>query len=269
MSRRLGLQANVILRVSRGPSVSRLESFRCCAREYFLRYFQRRVLFTPLMEQSCYKCGQTVEEGVPFCPHCSAPQIRVVVAEPVALAPVLAAAETGQATLPASQTVPVLALPMQWSQALKPCALAAVIAFLIGLLSQSVIVEMLAAGFLAVIFNGQRRSGIPLRASEAAKLGALAGILCSSVLSLLIAFAVTVPDARSKIQDQCIQSAQKVAGWFPANPDIQASIDQLKTPRGFAIALIWACVVLFFLSIPLAGLGGILGGAVLGRRDRS
>ena len=34
------------------------------------------------MEQPCYKCGQTVEEGIPFCPHCSAPQIRVVVAEP-------------------------------------------------------------------------------------------------------------------------------------------------------------------------------------------
>lgn len=221
------------------------------------------------MEQPCYKCGQVVEQGIPFCPHCSAPQIRVVVAEP---APALAvAAEDGTASqdaLPASQTVPVLALPMRWSQALRPCALAAVIAFPIGLLSQSFIIAMLTAGFLAVIFNG-RRSGIPLRASEAAKLGALAGVLCSGILSLLIAFAVTVPDARSKMQDQYVQSAQRVAAWFPSDPDIQASIDQLKTSPGFAKALIWAYVFLFFFSIPVAGLGGILGRAVLGRREGS
>jgi hypothetical protein len=224
------------------------------------------------MEQPCYKCGQTVEQGVPFCPHCAAPQIRVVIAEPapppLAFAPATAA---DSAVLPASQTVPVpvLALPMQWSQALKPCALAAVIAFLIFLLSQSVVVAMLAAGFLAVIFNGQRRSGIPLRASEAAKLGALAGILCSGVLSLLMAFAVTVPDARSKMQDQYIESAQKFAAWFPADSNLQALIDQLRTPRGFAMVLIETCVVLFLLSIVVAGLGGILGRTILSRRDRS
>jgi hypothetical protein len=219
------------------------------------------------MEQPCYKCGQVVEQGIPFCPHCSAPQIRVVVAEP---APALAAAADGGPVTqsPASQTVPVLALPMRWSQALRPCVLAAVIAFPIGLLSQSFIIAMLAAGFLAVIFNG-RRSGIPLRASEAAKLGALAGVFCSGILLLLIACAVTVPDARSKMQDQYVQSAQKVAAWFPSDPDIQASIDQLKTSQGFAKALIWASVFLFFFSIPLAGLGGILGRAVLGLRDGS
>ena len=212
-----------------------------------------------------------MEEGVPFCPHCSAPQIRVVIAEPAPPPLAFAAATTSQdaAVLPASQTVPVLALPMQWSQAFKPCALAALVAFLIGLWSQSVIVAMLAAGFLAVIFHGRRRSGTPLRASEAAKLGALAGILCSGTLSLLIAFAVTVPDARTKMRDQCIENVQRFAARLPANPNIQASIDQLKTPQGFLTALIEACVVLFLLSIVVAGLGGILGGAILGRRDRS
>jgi hypothetical protein len=220
------------------------------------------------MEQPCYKCRQTVEEGVPFCPHCAAPQIRVVIAEP-APPPLAFAAATSQdsAVLQAAQTVPILALPMQWSQALKSCALAAGIGFLISLLN--VILAMLAAGFLAVIFNGQRRSGIPLRASQAAKLGALAGILCFGVLSSVIAFGASVPDIRTKMQGEYIENAQKVASWFPANPDIQASIDQLKTPQGFARALTEACVFLFLLSIVVAGLGGILGGAILGRRDRS
>ena len=74
------------------------------------------------MEQSCYKCGSVVEEGVPFCPQCSAPQIRVVIAEPVPAPLAFAAATSLQDSevLPASQTVPVLALPMQWSEAFRP-----------------------------------------------------------------------------------------------------------------------------------------------------
>lgn len=222
-----------------------------------------------LMEQPCYKCGQAVEEGVPFCPHCAAPQIRVVMAEPVPQ-PLTFAGGTGQdaGVLPASQTLPVLALPMRWSQAFRACALAALIAFLLVLFSP--VVGMLAAGFLAVTFYRQHRPGIALRALEAAKLGALAGILCSCILSVVFAGAATVPDARTKMQDQFIESIQKVAAWFPANPaEIQASIDQLKTPRGFATAVVELCLATFLLSIILGGLGGALGSVILGRRDRS
>ncbi len=183
--------------------------------------------------------------------------------------PVLAAAETAQAALPASQTVPVLALPMQWSQALKPCALAALIASLLVLLGLYPAVAMLSAGFMAVVFYRQRRPGTPLRAFEGAKLGALAGLFCSSIISLFLAVAVTIPDVRAKMQDEAIKSEQKVATWFPANPNIQASIDQLRTPRGFITTLVEASIVFFVISIFLAGLGGALGGAVFRRRDKS
>jgi hypothetical protein len=222
------------------------------------------------MEQPCYKCGQTVEEGVAFCPHCAAPQIRVVMAEP-APTPFAAASAQGADALPASQTLPVLALPMQWSQVLRACALAALVAFL--LVRLSVVVAMLAAGILAVAFYRQRRPGIALRASEAAKLGALAGVFCCCIISLVTAVAATVPDVRTKMQDQYIESVQKVAAWFPPNPDMQASVEasinQLRTPRGFATALIEACIVLLLLSIVLGGLGGALGSAIFGRRGKS
>lgn len=223
------------------------------------------------MEQACYKCGQTVEEGVAFCPHCSAPQIRVVIAEPAPppLAFAGAAASQDPDALPASQTVPVLALPMQWSQALKPCALAALIASMLVLLGLYPAVAMLSAGFLAVVFYRQRRPGTPLRAFEGARLGVLAGIFCSSIISLFLAVAVTIPDVRAKMQDEAIQSEQKVAAWLPANPSIQASIDQLKTPRGFITTLIEASIAFFVLSTLLAGLGGALGGAVFRRRDKT
>jgi len=223
------------------------------------------------MELPCYKCGQMVEEGVPFCPHCAAPQIRVVVAEPPTTPAFATATGPDAGTLPASQTVPVLGLPMGWSQAFRACALAGLIAFLLVWLS--VVVAILAAGVLAVAFYRQRRPGITLRAAEAAKLGALAGVFCCCIISLVTAFAATVPDVRTKMQDQYIESLQKAAAWFPANPEMKASvaasIDQLKTPQGFAKVLIEASIALFLLSIVLGGLGGALGSMVLGRRDKS
>ena len=70
------------------------------------------------------------------------------------------------------------------------------------------------------------------------------------------------------MQDQYIAGAQRAAAWLPPNPDIQAKIDQLKTPQGFREALIEAGIAFFVLSIVLAGVGGALGGVILGRRDK-
>ncbi len=107
-----------------------------------------------------------MDEGIAFCPHCSAPQIRVVLAEPAIVPAALAdptVTSQGAAVLPASQTVPVLALPMQWSQAVRPCALAALVASLLGSLGLHPVVAMLSAGFLAVVFYRQFRRGSSIR----------------------------------------------------------------------------------------------------------
>lgn len=222
------------------------------------------------MEQPCYKCGQVLEEGRPFCPHCGAPQIRVLVVEPATAGAFAETPASGAlpSSLPATETIPVLAVPMQWSHAFRACALAALIAFVLVLFSS--FIGMLAAGFLAVTFYRRHSPAATLRPAEAAKLGALAGILCSCILSVAFAGVAMVPGARAKMQDEFTASIQRVATWLPANPaDTRASIDQLKTPRGFATALIEVCIGIFLLSIVLGSLGGVLGGALLRRRDRS
>jgi hypothetical protein len=221
------------------------------------------------MENPCYKCGQTVEEGTPFCPHCSAPQIRVIVAEPAPPLAFAAAPSTDAAALPASQTLPVLALPMQWSQALRPCALAALVAAMMIVLGLHPIVATLSVGFLAVFFYRQRRPGIVVKPATGARLGALGGILCVAILSLFAALAATSSDARIKFREQLVENAQKWVASRPPDPQIQAALDQLKTPQGLVMALIVACIVCFVLSILLSSLGGALGAAILGRRDKS
>jgi hypothetical protein len=222
------------------------------------------------MEQPCYKCGQAIDEGIPFCPHCKAPQIRVVIAEPVPAPIPLAATATpqGSAVLAPPPSVPVLAIPMEWPKAVIPSALAALVASLLMTLGLNFFVAMLSAGFLAVVFYRQRQRGAVTKASTGARLGALSGLFCSGLTALLAALAATVPDLRTKMREQIIENAQKWSAG-PPDPQLQAALDLMKTPQGLAMVLIVGGIFLLVLSIALGTLGGALGGAILGRRDKS
>ena len=222
------------------------------------------------MEQSCYKCGQTVEEGIPFCPHCSAPQIRVVIAEPAPPPLAFATAPSSQdsAVLPASQTVPVLALPMQWSQAFKPCALAALVASLLMYLGLHPFVAMFSVGFLAVVFYRQRRPEIMLKAATGARLGALSGVLWFAMTSILEALIVIFLHKGPEFHHALMEKLQQLSSQT-SDPQLLAMFARFKTPSGFEFLMLMSLAFAFLASIVLGGLGGALGSAILGRRQRS
>jgi hypothetical protein len=222
------------------------------------------------MEQPCYKCRQTVDEGVPFCPHCSAPQIRVVLAEPVTpVAAAFSSAASQDATvLPASQTLPVLALPMQWSQALKPCALAALVASLLMSMGLNPFVAMFSVGFLAVVFYRQGRRDAMIKASAGAGLGALGGLLWFAISSVLEALIVIFLHKAPELRHELIVRIQQAATQT-SDPQVLAVFERLKSQGGLEILMLTGLVFAFLASIVLGGLGGALGGAILGRRDRS
>lgn len=223
------------------------------------------------MDNPCYKCGQAVEEGTAFCPHCSAPQIRVVMAEPAqapADLPNVSINSQGEAALPASQTEPVLALPMQWSGALKPCALAALVASLLMVLGLYPFVAMLVVGFLAVLFFRQSVPGTAIKTSAAAGIGAIGGLLwfaVSSVLEMsLTIFLHKGPELRTEIISRLDQAASQTT-----DPQVLAMFDRVKSPGGLEIMI--ACAFLFALiaAVVLASAGGMLAGVILGRGRKS
>ncbi len=222
------------------------------------------------MEQSCYKCGQTVEEGVRFCPHCAAPQIRVLIAEPPPLPLAFAGATPQDSTvLPASQTVPVLALPMQWSQALKPCAVAALIASVTMVLKLiAPLIALVGAGFLAVALYRRNNPGIMVSARTGARLGALCGLCCSAITAVLGALRVTVLHEGGAIRKFLLDMIQQSAARFP-DPQHQADLEILRSPTGLMAMMIFILIVGFVIFLILGTLGGALGGALLCRRDRS
>jgi hypothetical protein len=222
------------------------------------------------MEKSCYKCGHTMDEGRPFCPHCGAPQIRVLIAEPAgATVSTAEAAAIPQmsASLPASQTVPVLAVPMQWSQALKPCTLAAGVASLLMLLGLNPFVGMVSVGFLAVVFYRQGRPQASIRPGTGARLGALSGLICFAMASIVEAMLVLVLHKGAEIR-QALLAAINQAAARTSDAQALAMFEHFRSPEGLEFLMVFGLLFGLVAAIVLAALSGALGGAVLGSRRK-
>jgi len=219
------------------------------------------------MEQPCYKCGQTVDEGVPFCPHCSAPQIRVVLAEPAPQPLTFAGDSQDSDSLPASQTVPVLVVPMRWSQALKPCALAAVVASVLMCLGLNPFVAMASVGFLAVVFYRQRRQGFAVKAASGARIGAVGGLLWFAMSSIIEALVLVFLHKGAEFRNALLEKIQETASQT-SDPQMLAMLERFKTPGGIEFIMIVGLIFAFAASLVLASLGGALAAAILGRRDK-
>jgi hypothetical protein len=222
-----------------------------------------------LMDHSCYKCAQSVEDGVPFCAHCRAPQIRVIIpdAPPVAVGPVDETFAKSNPILPGSPNAPLAYLPMRWITTLQPCVLAALISVLLIALGLNPFVAMLGAGILAVLFSRRRSPEIVIKAGTGARLGAISGLFCFGMSAILEAFVVAVFHKGPEVRTAMLQVIQQAA-TKTNDPQVTAALEYFKTPQGLAVMLLFALVSAFFASIILGSIGGALGGAFVSRRNR-
>ena len=211
-----------------------------------------------------------VEEGVPFCPQCSAPQIRVVIAEPVPAPLAFASATLLQdaEVLPASQTVPVLAVPMQWSQAVKPCAVAALVASVVMVLKlMAPLIAVVGAGFFAVALYRRESPGVIVRPGMGARLGALCGLFCSAMTAALVALRIAVFHEGQEVRRMMLEAIQQNAARY-SDPQFQPTWEFLRSPAGLVLMIFLLLIFGFMIFLFLGTLGGALGAAIVGRRDR-
>src|SRR5579864_19830 len=161
------------------------------------------------MEHPCYKCGQIVEEGVVFCPHCSAPQIRVVLPESAAGAAVALSSEASVA-VPSSTPLVSASLSIRWSQAARPCAVAGLIAAL-AMVFRLVVppIAVLGAGFLAVAICRRRYPDAAIRAGSGARLGALCAVFCFGMATVLGGVAVAVLHKGDVVRQTLLDAIQQ------------------------------------------------------------
>lgn len=227
------------------------------------------------MDHPCYKCGRSVEDGKAFCQECGAPQIRVTMPElPVPVAvdssasvelPIFA---SNSSLSPSSLGAPVLSAGIVWPVAIRVCAVAALIAALV--MSFGLMVPLLAvlgAGFLAVNFYHRRNPLWNVSASSGAKLGAVCGMLFFAIAAVFETLAVAVFHAGGELRQKMLDALQQAA-TRSSDPQVQAAFDQLKSPEGIALMLVFGMIMLFIVSIAAGSLAGALTGAFLGRRKR-
>src|SRR5438105_567530 len=203
---------------------------------------------------ACSQCGAEVEQGVPFCPACRAPQIRVGRSEAEPL--------VSPETWPARPEVPAAASPTKPEfdrRRARRSALVSggllVMVMLLPPLAPFAILWMLLAGALSATLY-QRRAG-RATAGEGARLGITAGFFAFAIVTVLsgasaaLALAILSPaEIRAALQAQLTRALAN-------NPDpaVRQALEQMLTPHGIVLAF----VSLFIGLIVLCGLGGMLG----------
>jgi len=211
-----------------------------------------------------------VEEGRVFCPHCGGPQIRVLVAETVPATPLGPAGGTStESVLPASDTVPIIAIPMRWSQATRPCAIAGLIGA-IGMVSQLInpVIAAIGVGFLAVVLYRRHNPETSMQARTGTRIGAVSGLFCSGITAVFATIRVVIWHEGGAVRQALLDAVQK-SNNHSSDPQYQATLEFMRSDAGLALMLVCLLIVGLAAIMLLSMLGGAVGGASFGRRDRS
>jgi hypothetical protein len=222
------------------------------------------------MEHPCYKCGHTVEDGRPFCGQCGAPQIRVILPEPVS--PVAGTVSSSGPVF--SQQSPevlnssVLSPAIVWPTAIRVCAVASLIAALVMAFGLMVpLLAVLVAGFLAVSIYHRKNPAWLVNARSGAKLGAVCGILFFAIAAVIESIAMAIFHTGVEVRKKMLEALQQAASRSN-DPQVQAAFEKLRTPEGIALMLVLGMIFLFVLAIAAGSLSGGLTGAFFGRKKR-
>jgi len=200
-----------------------------------------------------------VEDGTTFCPHCGAAQIRVA-SEDVR--------QSGEPAEVLAQSRPVASAGIQWSQALPAAALAGLIAAgLMFILVKTGVLWMIAAGILAVLLYRRRNPGGTLSPGMGARLGAVSGVLGFGIFALFTAVEILVFHSGGQLRAALLEAIEQSA-LRASDPQAQQYVTYFKSPPGLALFMALMLVVMFFIFLILASLGGSLAASLLRRRER-
>jgi hypothetical protein len=235
-----------------------------------------------------------VEDGVAFCPHCGAPQIRV--STPSFPEPAVASAfppgTPAEVQLPATPVGLAPAPPgkIDWRQGARSAALAGLLLALaiffvpvivagIGLvfrLGQGAIgllvlmaswCCMLVGGALAVYFYRRRRPQTPIGTGMGARLGVVSGLLGFFFYSVPQALRLAFFHLGGSVREAMQKAIEQSAAQSP-DPRAQEIMRNLMSPGVLATILTFLVVLFFVVFLVFSSLGGALA-ASLGRNKQS
>jgi hypothetical protein len=227
------------------------------------------------MDHPCFKCSQSVEDGIPFCTHCGAPQIRVVLPDAVA-APVSITTPSGQ-DLTVGQQAAILSdserrfaspAASRWYDGAGMCALSALIAFILIALQVPPFLVMFGVGVFSVAFYHLRRQGTIINGKTGIRLGALGGLILVVIIAVLAGFSSLIVASNPEVRDQMIKMLHEKAAASADPQQAEEVIEYIEAPAAHESKLVAAGVLFLVTTVVIAGLGGGVTGVFLGRKGR-
>jgi zinc-ribbon domain len=222
------------------------------------------------VDHTCHRCRATIEEGVPFCPQCGAPQIRVagtnVPAEGSTFPP-----GTPGGIQPPAQPVPLTAdTGINWSNGVPAAALAGLlmaIVCVIPVLGVGCCLWILGGGALAVMFYQRRQKPLVVSRGMGMRLGLLSGIFGFFIYAVLEAFRIVVFHLGGVISTAMRQGMERAASQNP-DPHAQQVLQWLMSPPGMAAMATVFTAAYFIGFLVFASFGGALGASIWGQRQQ-
>jgi zinc-ribbon domain len=228
------------------------------------------------VEHACAHCGVPVEDGVPFCKNCGAPQIRVAAAEPVLAAPMYSSPHppTVAAGLPYTVNAPKERSDrLDWSAALPAIALAGLtvavsLLFPFGILGGGIIAAgTIASGYISVGMYHRKRPQAEITRAIGASLGALSGSLGFLLSTILFVAGVALTGSWNQVRDLV---AQQLNATLARNPDpkVHELANQIRAGDGFVTIIIAGLLITGLVIVIVSTLAGWMAARSLERKNR-
>ncbi len=222
-----------------------------------------------------------VEDGVPFCRHCGAPQIRVLIAGNEPATETLAPDASGEAQPPAEPISPGSAPALATMRRADPLDRRAVIfsALLAGFAAglgtllpfvPVITLSMVAAGGIAVTLYKRKMPYVSVPARRGFRLGALAGFFGFLLNAGASVIGMLSEQNRSALRD-AMHERLKEAMSVNSDPSAQQMLNNIgnliSTPGGLAALFAFSLLMFGLIFVLLGGIGGSVGAALFGKKN--
>ncbi len=174
--------------------------------------------------------------------------------------PEIAAEHTSHAGLPYRSR-------MEWAQALPAAFLGMLIATVLSTVVRGALgLGLLMAGFLSVYFYRRRNPLVHLTLKLGARLGAISGVLGFGITAVASATAIAVLHSGGEIHARLLKAVQQYVSRS-SDPQMQQILDFYASRQGFILMLVLGSIMMLIVFLALSSMGGLIGAAVLRRKD--
>jgi hypothetical protein len=130
------------------------------------------------------------------------------------------------------------------------------------------VIAIVGAGFLAVAFYRREAPGAAMDAKRGARVGALCGFFSFGFVAIFGSLKIILFHQGGEIRQAMLDAIQQAATRYP-DPQVQPTLDFMRSPTGLVFMLVFFLIFAFFVFLVLGTLGGVLGGVSLGRRGKT